>query len=106
MTVKEITQNPEAKFEEIMNIKGKDIIIDFFATWCGPCKMLKPVLEAVAAEKADTLEVYSVNIDDQAEFAIKNNVTAVPTVLFIKDGEIKAREVGFMSKDEVLDHLG
>ena len=106
MTVKEITQNPEAKFEEIMNIKGKDIIIDFFATWCGPCKMLKPVLEAVAAEKADTLEVYAVNIDDQAEFAIKNNVTAVPTVLFIKDGEIKAREVGFMSKDEVLDHLG
>lgn len=106
MTVKAIEQNAEAKFNEILGIKGKDIIIDFFATWCGPCKMLKPVLENVAEEKSDTLDVYTVNIDEHPEFAIQHSVTAVPTVMFIRDGKIKATEVGFMSKDEILDHIG
>lgn len=105
MTVTIIEQNAEQKFEELMKIKNKDIIVDFYATWCGPCKMLAPVLEAVADEKSESVEVYKINIDDHAEFSIKKNVTAVPTVMFIKDGKIKATEVGFMSKDEVLDHL-
>lgn len=105
MAITIIENNAEQKFEELLKIKDKNIIVDFYATWCGPCKMLAPVLDAVADEMGDSVEIYKINIDEHAEFSIKKNVTAVPTVMFIKDGEIKATEVGFMSKDQVLDYL-
>lgn len=105
MTVTIIEKDAEQKFEELLQTKGKDIIVDFYADWCGPCKMLAPVLAAVAEEKGDSVEVYKINIDVHPEFAIKKSVMSVPTVMFIKDGEIKSTEIGFMSKDEILDHL-
>ncbi|MGI5825565.1 MAG: thioredoxin [Bacillota bacterium] len=105
MAIEIIEKNAEQKFNELLQVKDKDIIVDFFASWCGPCKMLSPVLEAVADEKPDTLEVYKINIDDHPEFAIQKSVMSVPTVMFIKNGEVKSTEVGFMSKDEILDHL-
>ena len=105
MAITIIEKNAEQKFNELLQIKGKDIIVDFYADWCGPCKMLAPVLAAVAKEKADSVEVYKINIDVHPEFAIQKSVMSVPTVMFIKDGEIKSTEIGFMSKDEIMDHL-
>ncbi len=105
MAITIIENNPEQKFNELLTVQGKDIIVDFFATWCGPCKMLSPVLEAIAAAYPDTVEIYKINIDEHEAFAVQKQVMAVPTLMFIRDGEVKSTEVGFMSKDEILDHL-
>ena len=97
-----VTKN---NFEEEVLKSEQTVLVDLYADWCGPCKMLAPVLAAVAEEKGDSVEVYKINIDVHPEFAIKKSVMSVPTVMFIKDGEIKSTEIGFMSKDEILDHL-
>ena len=77
-------------------IKGKNVIIDFYADWCGPCKMLSKVLEDI-----DEIEIIKVNVDEHQDLAIKYNVMSIPQINFIKNGEIYKTEIGFRSKDEI-----
>jgi len=86
-------------FEQEIMKSTLPIVVDFYATWCGPCKMMGPVLDDVAKEMFTSCKFAKVNIDDEREIAVKHNVSSIPTFLFIKDGVVVGKETGFMSKD-------
>lgn len=88
-------------FEEVVLHSEKKVLLDFWATWCGPCKMLAPVLEEIAAERPD-LEVGKIDIDAEMDLAMKYQVTSIPTLVVVKDGNTAATSVGFRSKADVL----
>lgn len=86
--------------EEVLNSKIP-VIVDFWANWCGPCKMLAPVLEQVAEEYKDKIKVCKVNIDDEQDLAVEYQIMSIPTVLFFKDGKLVKTSVGFVSMSEL-----
>ena len=96
--------NNEIFEKEVLNGNGV-ALVDFYADWCGPCKMLAPIIEEIATEHSDIL-VGKVNVDDNPELAVKYGVMSIPTVLVFKDGEATARSVGFKTKEEILNLLG
>lgn len=82
-------------FEE--KVKSGKVLVDFFAVWCGPCKMISPMLEELKNENPDT-EVYKVDVDEQPELAAKFGIRGVPTIYFFKNGEIIEKSVGAQTK--------
>ena len=80
------------------------VLVDFFAEWCGPCKMLSPILHEIENERAD-VAVCKVNIDEDMELAQQFRVMSIPTMIVFKDGKESARIVGYCSKDEILAKL-
>ena len=80
--------------------ENKKVLIDFYADWCGPCKMLSPVIEAVAKENKDTKFV-KVNVDEAQEIAMEYNIMSIPTLIILKDGKEINRMVGFADKSEI-----
>ena len=85
---------------------GKVVVIDFWATWCGPCIKLGPVVEELAEKYADRgVVVGKLNIDEDSEIVAENRVPNIPTVLFFKDGEVKARSVGLVKLSDLESHL-
>lgn len=87
------------KFDELL--KGeKPVVCDFFATWCGPCKMLAPVMEQVAAENAGKAEFVKVDIDENMELAARYGIMSIPLVAVFKNGEMSAKTLGYMTKPE------
>lgn len=91
----------EKNFEEVVLKEEKLVLVDFWATWCGPCQMLAPVLAEFAEEHKDKLKVGKVNVDEQRDLAIKYNITSIPTLILFKNGEIINISVGFHSKAEL-----
>lgn len=83
-------------------IKNGVVVVDFFATWCGPCKMLSPIMDEVEQEMPD-VEFLKIDVDQEEDLARRFGVMSIPTIIVFKNGEIKAQNVGFMSKDEVID---
>ena len=97
-----------ANFDEEVKKAKVPVVVDFFAEWCGPCKMIGPVLHDLAAEYGDKIKVGKVDVDVSGDLAAKFNVRGVPTVLFYKDGEIKNQFVGARPKEEfkkIIDSL-
>lgn len=92
----------EQEFEEF--IKEGNVVIDLFATWCGPCRMMTPVLEDIDNEYEGKLKIGKVDVDALGEIAAQYMVSSIPTLLFIKDGELKHTQVGFMPQKS-LKHL-
>lgn len=88
---------------EVLDAKGL-VLVDFWATWCGPCQMLAPVLEEIGNENKD-LKIVKVDVDAESETASQYNVTSIPTVLIFKDGQLKETIVGFHQKSEYLAKL-
>ena len=86
--------------EEVLNEK-RIVLVDFFATWCGPCKMLAPIISQIAEEYKDRLKVGKVNVDEQNELAIKYQISSIPTLLLFKDGKVVKSLVGLSSKSEI-----
>lgn len=79
----------------------KLVIIDFFAEWCGPCQMLSPILVEIEKEYSEKLEIYKVNVDESQECAMRYGITAMPTLLFFKNGEEVERQVGYLEREEL-----
>ncbi len=91
-------------FDSVVMESDKPVLVDFWATWCGPCRMLGPVIAQIAEERED-IKVCKVNVDDEPELARMFNVMNIPTVLVFKNGELKERSVGFKPKQQILDLL-
>ncbi len=89
--------------EEVLNKKGI-VLVDVFATWCGPCKMLSPIVDNLAEEVTD-IDVAKIDVDENNEVAQKYGVMSVPTLLLFKDGELMEKSVGFQSKEQILDMI-
>lgn len=102
MDIIEIT---EENFDEKVVCSDIPVLVDFWASWCGPCKMLAPVIDEIAAER-DDIAVGKINVDEQMGLAIKYGVSGVPTVALFKNGDIVERSVGYQSKDELLSEIG
>lgn len=90
--------------QEVLNSE-KPVLVDFWASWCGPCKMIAPVIEEIANEANDEFKVGKVNVDEEPELAASFGVASIPTLAVIKNGEVINSAVGFMPKDEILNLL-
>ena len=91
-------------FDELLQSE-KLVIVDFWATWCGPCRMLSPLLDEVEAEMADKIEVVKVNVDDADEVAMRYRIMSIPTLLFFKNGAMVDRSVGAMPKSALVEKI-
>lgn len=98
----EVLNVTSTNFEEEVLKSEKTVIIDFYADWCGPCKMFSPIIESVA-KKNENIKVVKVNVDEAQDLAIKYQVASIPTVVVIKNGEVANRSVGLMSESELLE---
>ena len=95
-------------FEEEVLKSDKPVLVDFWATWCGPCRMVGPIVEELASEYAGRVKVGKVNVDDEMELAAQYRISSIPSLLFFKDGAVVEQLVGFRPKEEftkILDTL-
>ena len=98
----------EENFEEIVVNADKPVLVDFWAEWCGPCKMLTPTIDTISEEYNDRSVVVKVNIDEAPAIATKYGIRSIPSLLFFNNGEVSEQRVGAVSKEEltsVLDKL-
>ena len=100
--VVEITDN---NFEDTVLNSDTPIVVDFWAEWCGPCKMIAPSLEQLANEYAGTFKVGKLNVDDNRETAMKYGIRSIPTLLVIKEGDVAEQIVGAHPKDTLKDKI-
>ena len=91
-------------FDEVIN-GTKPVLVDFWATWCGPCKMLAPTIEELAEELKDEVVVAKLDVDQAQEIAIRYQVMSIPTLILFKDGKEEKRTVGFRPKAQLLDFI-
>jgi thioredoxin 1 len=94
-----------SEFEGKVLKADKPVLVDFFASWCGPCQMMTPVIEEIASEQKDKAYVYKVDIDEEHELANKYNVMSIPTILIFKDGEVVNQFNGVTEKQELTKSL-
>ena len=81
------------------------VLVDFWATWCGPCRMIAPFIEEIAKEYEGKVKVGKINVDDEGELAVKFGIMSIPTVMVIKDGKVVNTAVGYRSKEQLVDLL-
>ena len=98
MSVKEITKT---NFEAEVLKAEKPVLLDFWASWCGPCRMVGPILDEIAEERSD-IKVCKINVDEQQELAAQFGVMSIPTLLVVKNGEVVNRSVGAKPKSAIL----
>ena len=82
------------------------VLVDFWASWCGPCKMLAPILEEVGREKEGSLKIAKINVDDEPDLANQFGINSIPSVFLFKNGQVANRSVGLMPKAKVLEFIG
>ena len=100
--IKHITDN---SFETDVVQAGKPVLLDFWAEWCGPCKMIAPILEEIAKEYGDKIQIAKINVDENQEIPAKFGIRGIPTLILFKNGEIAAQKVGALAKSQLTAFL-
>ena len=95
----------EGNFDNEVVKSTQPVLVDFWAEWCGPCKMIAPVLDEIAREKAGAVKVAKVNVDENQSLSLRYNIRAIPTLLFFKDGQLRDQVTGMTSKKDLLSRL-
>ena len=96
-----ITTVTKENFDHEVLMAKEPVLVDFWAAWCMPCKMLSPIVDQVASERSD-VKVCKINIDDEGELAIRYGVMSIPTLIVFKNGEITNKSIGLISKEDIL----
>ncbi|MDO4459167.1 MAG: thioredoxin [Clostridia bacterium] len=92
-------------FDEVVLMSKKPVLVDFWAVWCGPCKMVSPIIDEIAEEE-DSIVVGKINVDEQPDLAMEFGVMSIPTLLVFEGGQVVNKAVGARGKDDILDLLG
>ena len=92
-------------FQEEVISSEKPVLVDYWATWCGPCKMVGPIIEEIASEYQEKLKVGKLDVDNNQTSAAQQNVMSIPTLLIFKDGEVVAQQVGAVSKTQLIEFI-
>lgn len=91
----------DAMFDETIHSSDEPVLVDFWAPWCGPCKMMAPILEEIAKDYAGKAKVCKLNTDDQRDSAVEFGINAIPTIILFKDGQVQKKWVGLTSKKTI-----
>ena len=91
----------DATFDEIVHSSDTPVLVDFWAPWCGPCKMLGPIVEEIADEYTDKAKICKINTDEARDSAIEFGISAIPTTILFKDGQVQKKWVGLTSKKDI-----
>lgn len=102
MAVKEVTG---ATFDAVVGQDSKPVLVDFWASWCGPCRALSPIVEQVSNEMGNELDFYKCNVDDEGDIAAKFGIASIPTLIMFKDGKPVHTMVGFMPKADLENEI-
>ena len=100
-----VTELSSSNFEEEVLQSGQPVLVDFWAPWCGPCRMIGPVVEELAGENADSLKVAKINIDDAQDIAATYGVSSIPTLMIFKNGDVIDRFVGVQPKNRLQEAI-
>tara|TARA_Y100001958_G_C20846494_1_gene290841 strand:- start:19 stop:351 length:333 start_codon:yes stop_codon:yes gene_type:complete len=95
----------EENFDSVVMNSDKPVLVDFWAEWCGPCKMLTPTIDALAEEYKDTSSIVKINVDDSPAIATKYGIRSIPSILLFNNGDVVEQRVGAVSKDELASML-
>ena len=92
-------------YEEEVLKADKPVIIDFYADWCGPCRAMSPIIDEIAEEKADSIKVGKVNVDENQDLALEYGVMSIPTIVILKNGNVEKTFIGVRDKSEILNAI-
>ncbi len=105
MASENVVELNDSNFDSVVSESSEPLLVDFWAPWCAPCRMLTPVVEEVAAENVGKFKIAKVNVDDAPEVSAKFGIRSIPSLLFFKGGEKKDQTVGVLGKAEIIRRL-
>jgi thioredoxin 1 len=100
-----VTELNDSTFDEVVRSADRPVLVDFTAAWCGPCQTIAPILEDIATEQADRLQVVKIDVDANPQTTLRYEVMSMPTLILFKDGEPQRRLIGARGKHNLLEHL-